>query len=83
MPGSWSGSRSRRGRLRARVTGVTLVAVALSPVLTSCGQDRPPKPRCQAGYYAEWDNDDHEWECERSGSHSRSDHKDSRRQNRK
>ncbi|KJE24044.1 hypothetical protein FF36_01733 [Frankia torreyi] len=55
---------------RVRLAGLLVAAVALAPVLTSCGDNRPPKPRCQAGYQADWDGDDHEWECERKGSHS-------------
>jgi hypothetical protein len=48
----------RRGGQRDRQTGVLVAAVALTPVLTSCGEDRRPKPRCQAGCQAEWDSDD-------------------------
>ncbi|MCM3921498.1 hypothetical protein ND748_07430 [Frankia sp. AiPs1] len=53
-----------------RLVGLLVAMVALAPVLTSCGDNRPPKPRCPAGYQADWDGDDHEWECERKGSHS-------------
>ncbi|WP_261574803.1 hypothetical protein [Frankia gtarii] len=63
---------TRHAGTRVRLTGVLMAALALAPVLTSCGDDRPPKPRCQAGYQADWDDDDHEWECERKGSHSHS-----------
>ncbi|EIV93813.1 hypothetical protein FraQA3DRAFT_3526 [Frankia sp. QA3] len=62
---------TRRAGPRVRLTGVlAAVALALAPVLTSCSDHRPPKPRCQTGYHAEWDDDDHEWDCERKGSHT-------------
>ncbi|SNQ46423.1 conserved exported hypothetical protein [Frankia canadensis] len=60
----------RRGARRLRLAGLLLAPAVLVPALASCGNDRPPKPRCAAGYQARWDSHDHEWDCERSSSGS-------------
>ncbi|WP_230203090.1 hypothetical protein [Parafrankia discariae] len=59
----------RPGGTRARVVLTLVTVLGLSSGLAACS-DRPPKPSCRAGYVAEWDDDDHEWECERRASSS-------------
>ncbi len=61
---------ARFGARRARLAGLLVTTVALAPVLTSCANNRPPKPTCQSGYQANWDGDDHRWECEPKTSRS-------------
>ncbi|MEX5707328.1 hypothetical protein AB1484_03165 [Parafrankia sp. FMc6] len=64
-----SGRPARLGGIRARVALTLVTVLGLSSGLAACS-DRPPKPSCRAGYVAEWDDDDHEWECERRTSSS-------------
>ncbi|MEX5636760.1 hypothetical protein [Parafrankia sp. FMc2] len=59
---------------RGRVALALVSVLAFSSGLAACSDNRPPKPTCRAGYVADWDDDDNEWECERrrSGSDSSS-----------
>jgi hypothetical protein len=53
-----------------RLALALVATMALSTPLVACSEHRPLKPSCRAGYVADWDHDDHEWECERSRSQS-------------